>query len=411
MSIINRMLRDLDERKDQGSGPAMAGGDMIRSVKPVSAWRLGPKALLALLGVGLVVVALAWWLQQRGWALSRPFALPAAQPAVLVRLAPPVPQGLPAQTESAARGATSAPQAAAGSSAVVTGAGQLTPAVAAKAVAPTPTPTPIPTAVPKLRPASAPTAPPAPAPVPAPPTAPALAPRPALAAVAAAKAVDAGGAPIAQATVPKTTELPARHGNAKTYSAKQVTGNLLSEAVLLDQQGRLDDAKAPLLRALAADPLNVEARQMLVRLQVDTGHLDEAQALLAEGHRLMPGQPSFLLALARLQAETGDISGAIKMLQGGLPAAGDDARYHAMLAALLLRAQRHDEAVKHYLVALRSDPANASWLVGVGVALEALGKRADAAEAYRRADSVGSLTPELARFVGDRLAQLGRRSL
>ena len=68
--------------------------------------------------------------------------------------------------------------------------------------------------------------------------------------------------------------------------------------------------------------------------------------------------------------------------------------------------QRYDEAVQHYLVALRSDPANVSWLVGVGVALEGVGKQADAAEAYRRAEGASNLTHEMAVFVSERLARL-----
>jgi MSHA biogenesis protein MshN len=80
----------------------------------------------------------------------------------------------------------------------------------------------------------------------------------------------------------------------------------------------------------------------------------------------------------------------------------------ADLFALLLRVQRYDEAVQHYLVALRSDPANASWLVGVGVAFEGVRKHADAAEAYSRADGAANLTPEMASFLSERLARLGR---
>ena len=83
-------------------------------------------------------------------------------------------------------------------------------------------------------------------------------------------------------------------------------------------------------------------------------------------------------------------------------------RYHAFLAALLLRGQRYDEAVEHYLVALRSDPANTNWLVGVGVAFEGVNKPADAVEAYRRADGAANLTPEVADFLSERLARLGR---
>ena len=73
---------------------------------------------------------------------------------------------------------------------------------------------------------------------------------------------------------------------------------------------------------------------------------------------------------------------------------------------MLLRAERNDEAMQHYLVALRSDPANTNWLVGVGAAMEGVGNDADAAEAYRRAQRGADLTPELADFLNTRLARL-----
>jgi MSHA biogenesis protein MshN len=177
--------------------------------------------------------------------------------------------------------------------------------------------------------------------------------------------------------------------------------------MMLDQEGRMDEAIAPLRRALGADPQDLQARQMLIRLELDKGHFEEARVLLAEGRRLHPELPEFTMALARLNAETGDGEAAIQLLQAGLRTAHDDAQYHGLLAALLVRAQRFDEAVPHYLLALRSDPANGNWLVGVGVALEAVGRPGDAAEAYRRADATSSLTAEMAAFVVDRIARLG----
>jgi MSHA biogenesis protein MshN len=212
--------------------------------------------------------------------------------------------------------------------------------------------------------------------------------------------LDAPPAESVAAAVPKAR-------NAKTYSRQQLEGNLFSEALELDRQGRQEEAKAPLRRALDLNPLDVEARQMLIQLQFDTGRDDEALALLKEGHRLMPAQTGYTMTLSRMAQDKGDAEGALKLMQDGLPAAGEDPQYHALLAALLLRAQRYDESIPHYLVALRSDPANASWLVGVGVALEAVGKKADAAEAYRRADGTEHLAPEVAKFIDDRLAQIG----
>jgi MSHA biogenesis protein MshN len=194
--------------------------------------------------------------------------------------------------------------------------------------------------------------------------------------------------------------------STRAYGGKQM--NLFNEAVAMDQQGRRDEAVALLQKALVASAEDLQSRQLLVRLKVEAGRIDEARALLAEGLRLHPGRIDFTLALARFQAESGDAGGAIQLLEAGRAAARDEPVYHALLAALLLRAKRHDEAVQHYLVALRSNPANSSWLIGIGLALEGAGRPLDAAEAYRRATVDANLPPETARFLGERLVQLGR---
>src|SRR5205085_7520477 len=97
-----------------------------------------------------------------------------------------------------------------------------------------------------------------------------------------------------------TSPVTPKAANAKTYSPMQVSANLVAEAVRLDQQGHLEDAKASLRRALVANPLDIQARQMLVRLKVDTGSVGEAVDLLVEGRRLHPEQPDLTLMLARL---------------------------------------------------------------------------------------------------------------
>ena len=72
------------------------------------------------------------------------------------------------------------------------------------------------------------------------------------------------------------------------------------------------------------------------------------------------------------------------------------------------RAGRHEEAVKHYLVALRSDPSMPNWLVGIGISMQALGRENDAAEAFQRAKDGGQLPAAFIAFVDQRLHQLKR---
>ena len=369
MSVINKMLQDLDKRNQRAGNEAQPGG----VVKAVQAATRGPLRTV-LLGIGALVavaVSAGSWLQDGGLAVVKQGAAPApvAAPVAMVATVAPPPAVAPTPAPKASNPPVPPPAAV------------VPTAVAPAALEPLAAMPPVADAAPVL-------------------------PKPS----AKANATEAP-APAAQPLVTAVEAVAPRMRNAKTYSQTQVSGNLVGEAVVLDRQGRVNEAKALLDRALKANPQNLDARQMLIQLHIDTGRLDEARALLVEGLHQTPERTGLSLTMARLQLEGGDAAAALKTLQAGLPGAGEEPQFHATLAALQLRLQRYDEAVKHYIVALRSDPAFTPWLVGVGLALEGLGKRAEATEAYRRADSAGhGTTPELARFLDERLAQLAARA-
>ena len=205
---------------------------------------------------------------------------------------------------------------------------------------------------------------------------------------------------------PATATAAAESRWQKRFSPQQQSDNLYKQAVAQVQQGQGTEARQSLRQALEANAANTSARQMLVGLMVEGGSADEAIAQLREGLRLSPEQSSFSMTLARLQLETGDTDGGMATLEQGLKSAGDEPQYQAFYAVLLQRAKRHDEAVLHYLVALRSDPAMPTWLVGIGISLQAQGKNADATEAFQRARDSGQLSPQLAQFVEQKLNQL-----
>ena len=194
----------------------------------------------------------------------------------------------------------------------------------------------------------------------------------------------------------------------KTVSPQQLSDNLYKQAVSLTQQGHGKDARQVLLKSLEASPRNAAARQMLVGLLVEGNSLAEASELLREGVKVSPEHSRLWMSLGRLQLEYGDAAGAMATLEQGLPSATDDAPYQAFYAAVLQRAGRHEDAVKHYLIALRSDPSMPHWLVGIGISMQALGRENDAAEAFQRAKDGGQLPAAFIAFVDQRLAQLKR---
>ena len=216
----------------------------------------------------------------------------------------------------------------------------------------------------------------------------------------------AAGAPLEPASAaPAAIDSPLEKSH-KHVSVPQQAENLYKQALAQLQQGHGSDARHSLQQILVLAADHVKARQLLAALLVEANALDDSAALLREGLQRSPGEAVFSIALARIQVEKGDPESALQTLSQGLPAAGDDPQYHAFYAVLLQRAQRHDDAVQHYLIALRSDPAMPTWLVGIGISLQAQGKDRDAALAFARARDGGLLSASLLAFVEQRLRQL-----
>jgi len=182
--------------------------------------------------------------------------------------------------------------------------------------------------------------------------------------------------------------------------------NEFRKATALLNQGRVAEAIDGYRSTLQQDGKHVAARQALVGLLLENRRIDEAQQLLQEGLRLAPDRPDYAILLARIQVERGDVQGAHDLLSKHAGGAANNADYHAFDAALLQRLGRHKEAVSEYEAALRLAPGAGVWWMGLGISLQADNRGTEALDAYRRAKSVGGLSPDLLAFVDQRMKQL-----
>lgn len=348
MSVINKMLQDLDAR---GSAPGEAMQPNIRPVaandsKPGMAVVGGAVALLLLAGAG----AGLWWM------MKKPAPAPVAAPLV-------------ATVTNVARSAApvAAPE----------------PAIAQ------PVDDAAPEATPELISEATSEATPEAAPEPAP--------------KAARKVVVAPQArpqPTVRVAAPPQ---PAAEPTGRHMTAQQRAETEYRRALAGLQEGRVHESVAALERALAIDPRHDSARQTLVGLLVESGRSEEALRVLGSGLALDPRQPAMAMLLARLQIERG--ASGIDTLMRTLPYAAGNAEYHAFLAGALARAGRNREAVEQYQAALRAAPGNGVWWMGLGISLEAEKNNAAAVAAFERARDLPNLSPQLRAFV-DRKLQL-----
>lgn len=107
--------------------------------------------------------------------------------------------------------------------------------------------------------------------------------------------------------------------------------------------------------------------------------------------------------LARMELAEGRVSLALELLTRLEPVLSDVADVWALRGNAAQRLGRHPESAAAYLMALKLRPNEARWMLGAAVSLAAQGQTAAAAELAEKARADGVLSPEVATY----LRQLG----
>lgn len=196
----------------------------------------------------------------------------------------------------------------------------------------------------------------------------------------------------------------------KPQAATPAAGNSTAEAhfgraALLLSHGRVTEAESELLAALRADASHIAARQAYVSLLVEQQRVGTARQVLQEALAFNPEHPAFAVALARIYAGQRDYAAALAVLdRAGAGTANAD--FQATRGTVLQRLGRHAEAVDAYQAALRgATQPPASW-IGLGISLEALERKSDAAAAYRRALTAGPMEAQARDYAESRAKAL-----
>ncbi len=394
MSLVNKMLRDLDARR-VGDGERSA---LPAAVTPLAAHQeprpFLPRLLLAVLALGVLGVA-TWYAMQN--------SAPQSSSVAPVQVAPPIAVAPPPVVAAAPVAATSAVAAEPASAAAL----PVTEPVASTAV-------PVP-ALPALRMADALVALPEAKPEPArkPPAAPPKSAPPPLPAVAAV-----APAPTSRSPVTETATRPAPVAAVKVAppaaealiekqlrqpSAAERAEAAYRRGLVATRQGLAEDAIGIYRAALADQAEHAAARQALAALLIEARRYDEAEEVLRKGTEIAAARLPSALALARLQVERNQAPAALETLQKHATAGERSAEFQGFAGALLNRAGRSGEAVAHYQAATRLAPGEGRWWAGLGIALDAAGKAPEARDAYQKARSLPGLPADLAQHVEQRL--------
>lgn len=366
MSVINKMLRDLDARRADGSLPqlqrqggpdALLGTVSVGAAAPPAAahggrWWLA--AVLLFAGSGLV----AWYLLEGG----APQPPAAASPAVVAG-APP------------ASAAAAAPEPAASDAPTASAPG----AVASSAA-------PAPTAVASAaQPAASTTVAAPPAPRQSEPAAPARVSR---------TPATPSAAPAAKAPPRRAAEPPARAAlPAAQPASPQASGPAAPPT----------SPRAPAQRRQAAAQETLAQAQALWAAGTREAALDLVReaALLAE--RSQPPDAALLAMLVREQTRMelaqGRPAAVLDLLTRLEPLLSTQADLWAVRGNAAQRLGRHQESVRAYLTALQLRPGESRWMLGAAVSLAAQGQLDAAAQQAEQARALGPVSPEVLNYL------------
>ncbi|MDH7942695.1 tetratricopeptide repeat protein [Pseudohongiella sp. SYSU M77423] len=146
------------------------------------------------------------------------------------------------------------------------------------------------------------------------------------------------------------------------------------------------------------------SRELLAKLLIQQGEPERALQAVELGLRISPNQAAYKKIKARLLVDSGQTQEAADVLSQRPPALSADIEYHDMLATALLASQNFREAINTYQALLSQNDAVGRWWYGLAVALDTIGRRPEAADAYQQAARREDLPPALREQSRERLA-------
>ncbi|MCL1139309.1 tetratricopeptide repeat protein [Shewanella pneumatophori] len=210
--------------------------------------------------------------------------------------------------------------------------------------------------------------------------------------------------------VDRSAELHSSSNMAVTevkLSPQQLAQKQLQLATDAQAQGLHSDALTYYLAALEYDPSLEQARKQAAALYYGQNKLPQAAQLLEQGRLLFPQQYEFSLLLARVLQASGQNQQALLSLNA-IPDSSEFAveKWHQQ-SDLAQKQKDYPVAEKSFRQLAQQEPSQGRWWMGLGYALDAQQKYSDAKQAYHQALLQDNLSAQAKVYVDNRLLQLG----
>lgn len=181
----------------------------------------------------------------------------------------------------------------------------------------------------------------------------------------------------------------------------------VQEAQRLAASNQSDLAMQQLQAFVMDNPNAHESREAMVKLALQKSDSDRAEALLQEGMAIDAMRPGYRKLQARLLLGSGRAEEALQLLGSRIPTIAVDVEYHDILATAYLSMQDFDNAAKSYEALVQQNRAEGRWWYGLAYSWESLGRQRDARLAYEEALKLPNLSAALRQRSQQRIAEMG----
>ena len=164
----------------------------------------------------------------------------------------------------------------------------------------------------------------------------------------------------------------------------------LALGIVLEKQGRRDQALAAFLKAVEIDPRHAEAYRWAAFIYSERGDLLNEYRIARAAFEAAPTDPFYVKHLDHVLMERlGDPHGVIAVMQRAVELNPDNVRAHERLGYAWGFIGNQARSLSHYQQAIRLEPDNPVLHEGLGWALSHLDRTEEAIAVYRRAAEVG----------------------
>jgi MSHA biogenesis protein MshN len=208
-------------------------------------------------------------------------------------------------------------------------------------------------------------------------------------------------------TETKQTETSEPVFNVSSSNKSASTHRMIEQRIQLSlKNGDTASALKDLNNLLALEPRNASARKRLSSLEFAQGNPKRAAFLLDQGIKLSPNDSSMRLMLARLLFRENRNAQALAILNehpSGVIADNDLLSFRAALAE---KQKDYATSLEDYAVLLQRQPGNARWMLGLAISQDKQKMIEQAVITYKKVKSSNQLSAQVVSFVDGRLAAL-----